>query len=185
MIKNIRQKNKKGFTVFEAIVAIGILSLAIAGVFATVQHSLSQSINSKYEIKAFYLAQEAIDFIRNRRDNNQLARIGGDVDVDWLDGLAANSSDPCYPGKTCTVDVYYDYIGACWGDWTSCPPLHQDTSAPYLYSYCSTWPDSKFTRSVKIERIDSNEIAVIVKIMWTQGTANKEFEVKTYLFNWI
>jgi type II secretory pathway pseudopilin PulG len=177
-------KNQKGFTVLESIVAIFVLSLSISGVFSAVQQSLSQTIVAKDEVKAFYLAQEAMEIIRNKRDANLLAIINTGSGH-WLSGIAQNSSDPCYFGNTCTVDAYYYYIGKCWGEWESCPPLRQDTDSTFLYSYNASWPDSIFTRSIQIESINEDEIAVKVRVSWTKGLLNKEFEVKAHLFNWI
>jgi len=179
-------KNQKGFTVLESIVAIMILSLAISGVFAAVQRGLSQSIIAKDEVKAFYLAQEAVEIIRNKRDNNQLSKINLGTGH-WLAGISENSGDACYFGKICRADIYDFSLTRCSevnNDWDSCPNLEQSSDS-YVFSYGRNWPETNFKREIQLESISANEIAVIVRISWKKGLVTKEFKVKTILFDWI
>ena len=169
----------------ESIVAIFILSLSISGVFSAVQQGLSQTIIAKDEVKAFYLAQEAVEIIRNKRDNNQLNRISTGAGY-WLDGIAGSLGDPCF-NQICRADATGPgsppvFLYAC-GMWGDCPVLKQDQSA-YLYNYATGNP-TNFKREIQIESVAADEIAVTVKITWTKGLASKEFKVKTILFDWI
>lgn len=178
--------NQAGFTILESIVAIGILSVAISGVFYAVSQSLAQATTSKEEVKAFYLAQEAIDIIRNKRDENKIALLTGSI-VHWLDGIAGQASDPCYFGKTCAVDVIAasgNFFSACDGGWDSCPYLRQagpEDTNPYSFSY-DVGNITSFRREVQLEQISENEIAVIVKVSWPKG---RELKIKTLLLKWI
>jgi len=182
-------KNKKGFTILESIVAIFILSLSISGAFSAVQQSLSQSIIAKDEVKASYLAQEAIEIIKNKRDSNQLDRIIDNSTNSWLFGISESPADSCFFGKTCRVDATSFNFVDCGGGWDSCPNINQD-SATFLYSY-GAFPVTNFKREIQIERVQDDtfgnpiEVAVIVRVSWTKGLVTREFKVKTYLFNWI
>lgn len=180
-IRNTKYESQRGFTVLESIVAILVLSLAISGVFAAVRQGLSQGIIAKDEIKAAYLAQEAVEIIRNQRDNNRLASIDSGTAVPWLTVISG-----CV-GSVCKVDATGpggDYISPCGSDWGSCPPLRQDPNT-FLYSYDSDLPESGFTREVKIEKINDDEVAVTVRVTWSKGTISNQFETKASLFNWI
>jgi len=197
MIKKFKNKNGgftrtpkslvSGFTILESIVAIMILSLSISGAFSAVQQSLSQSIIAKDEVKAFYLAQEAVEIIRNKRDTNQLPILDGGSG-NWLDGISALASDPCYFGKTCRVDATGPndvFFYACSGSWNSCEVLRQDETT-FIYSYDGNDPTTNFKREIQIESISANEITITVRITWTKGSLpSREFKVKTSLFNWI
>ncbi len=172
-----------GFTVLESIVAIAVLSLAISGAFSAVQQSLSQAIIAKDEVKAFYLAQEAFEMIRNKRDSNLVANINNGP-VDWLDGIT--DADKCPFNNTCRVnaDSSFEICGAAWD---SCPVLKQDTGGSnptYLYGYTSGI-DTNFKREIQIESINADEISVTVQISWTKGILPFTFKVKTLLLNWI
>lgn len=179
-------KNKSGFTVLESIVAIFILSLAISAAFASVSDGLSDATKSKDEVKAFYLAQEAVEMIKNKRDANQLSRLSGGANT-WLTGISENASDPCYFGKVCRVDVVSMNFVNCGNAWDTCTNLNQDPNT-FLYSYGS-FPQSNFKREIKLELIKNDifgnpiEIAVTVRIYWTKGTQTNDFEIKTFMFN--
>lgn len=175
---------QKGFTVLESIVAIFVLSLVISGVFTTVQSSLSQASITKDEVRAFYIAQEAIEIIRNKRDSNQLSRIAG-LSNNWLSGISEAAADPCYFGKVCRMEASspstFVYCGSSWG---SCPNLRQN-STNNLLGYNSTWTLTNLKREIMLESINANEIAIVVRVTWTKGARNFEFKVKTHLLNWI
>ncbi len=65
---NIFNKIKnKGFTLVETLVAISILSLSILAGFTAVQNSLKSSVTAKNQMIAFYLTQDAMEFIKNKR----------------------------------------------------------------------------------------------------------------------
>lgn len=177
-------KNQKGFTVLESIVAILVLSLSVSGVFSAVQQGLSQSIIAKDEIRAFYLAQEAIEIIRNKRDANQLNKIINASANSWLYGISQNSSDPCYFGKVCEADAVAMSLTYCGVAWNSCENLRQDPNT-FLYGHNASWPLTNFKREIQIESINANEITIIVRVVWTKGLVSREFKAKTNLFKWI
>ncbi len=176
--------SQSGFTVLESIVAIFILSVSISGVFTAVQTSLSQSTISKDEVKAFYLAQEAMEIIRNKRDANQLSWING-MGTGWLSGISGVAADPCYFGKVCRVESSSPttFI-TCGNAWNTCPDLRQDSSTS-LMGYNAAWGPTNFKREIMIGAPAPHEIAVVVRITWTKGSRTYEFKVKDHLFNWV
>lgn len=181
--RQAKYKKQAGFTVLESMVAILILSLSIAGVFSAVQQGLSQSIIAKDEIKAYYLAQEAIEIIRNKRDINQLAKINSGSG-NWLTGISADASDPCWFGKICRADVVTNAFSYCGASWDSCPVLNQDATT-FVYNYDGSDPSTNLKREIQIESVAANEVAVTVRVSWTKGFVTYEFKVKEHLFNWI
>jgi prepilin-type N-terminal cleavage/methylation domain-containing protein len=176
--------SSRGFTILESIVAIFILSMSVSGVFSSVQQSLYQAAIAKDEVKAFYLAQEAIEIIRNKRDNNQLIKISTGAGG-WLDGITSS----CPFGRTCTVDAAVGFpIVNCGVNWGSCTQnLKQDTTNTLRYGYNSSWFGTAFKREIQIELVRNDEygnpveIAITVEVSWNGG----KFKVKTHLFNWI
>lgn len=176
--------NKKGFTVLESLVAIALISTAISGTFAVVQANLSQSISIKDEVKAFYLAHEAVEIIRNKRDANQLDRILNGSSNSWLEGIAENAFDPCFFGKTCMVDAVSFSLSSCSGGWGSCPNLKQDPNN-FIYGYNGLWPDSNFKREIQITSINPTEISIEVRVSWVKGSSSKQFITVGNLFDWI
>lgn len=177
-------EKQRGFTILESIVAIAILSLSIAGAFTVVQQSLSQATAAKDEVQAFYLAQEAVEVIRNLRDNNQIARVksGNPASINWLTNIIALNTD-CAFNKICKVDGNTMAVSSCGDNWGDCQYLRQDYSTQ-LFGYNPSWIQTNFKREVKIESVDSDKIAVTVRVTWGKILTRK-FEAKVYLLNWI
>ena len=61
---SVSLRSKQGFTLVESLVAISILSLSILATFTAVQGGLKSSNYVKDEIVAYYLTQEAIEYIK-------------------------------------------------------------------------------------------------------------------------
>ena len=172
-----------GFTILETIVAISIISLVIAGVFSALRTGLSASINSKDEIRAFYLAQEAIEVLKQKRDSNKLISINTDPNQGWLDGIA-DPGNPCTPGNTCKVDATNMTLENCGGG--GCGYLKQSPTN-FTYGYDENnegWPETKYTREIQISNNGADEIEVFISVQWSRGSQNYEFKVKTLLLNW-
>lgn len=87
-------KEEKGFTLFEAVVAIGILLVGVIGLYMSVQN-LKRNFEhtSKYVIAA-YLNQESLEIIRNRRDAIASALIVAPT-ANWWD-IHEDFSDQVY-----------------------------------------------------------------------------------------
>lgn len=183
----------KGFTVVETLVAISILSLSIAATFTAVQNGIQNSTIAKDQITAFYLAQEAMEYIKNVRDQNALASTveGDPPTTKWLTGLSEVAGDPCYfTTKVCTVDVTETYpasIETCPGALGTCPALNQDTSSgspTYLFGYNASWPTSRFKREIQFEEVvPDTEVTVIITVTWTSSAGTKSFQAVETLFN--
>lgn len=177
----INYKKNKGFTLVETLVAIGILSISILATFTAVQNSLHDSSLSKDRIIAFFLAQDVVEFIKNKRDNNAIADLSG-TPTNWLSGIAT-FGDPCYFTETCRVDSYSDSLVDCVYDSGSvCQNIRQNTSTG-LYGYNPAWSESKFRRSVHFQSINADEVLLTVTIVWNEGSVAKTFQVDQLLFN--
>ncbi len=181
MMKNFRSK-KYGFTLVETMVAIAILSMAILGTFTAVQTSLQDSSFAQDQVTAFYLVQEAVEYVRNVRDTNALHNIAT-PGPSWLTGLSAVPSDPCYFGKVCTINALKETATTCLGGAGTCGILYEDPSSG-VFGYNSAWTPTHFTREISLQKISDNEVIVNVTISWTSGRFSKSFTVQEDLFNW-
>lgn len=174
--------SKAAFTVLETIIAIAVVSLAIAGATSAVRTGLVGSSLAKDQVKAFYLAQEAVEIIRNKRDGNILTSYNG-TPTNWLAGIA-EAGDPCAPGNTCRVDATGFggvFLYFCGMSWNTCPVLSQDSST-YLYGYSGV--QTSFKREIQIETISATEVSITVQVSWIHGAIGRSFKTKTTLMNW-
>lgn len=187
-MNNFFKKNNKGFTLVETLVAIGILSLSILGTFTAVSGGLRSSIYAKDQIIAFYLTQEAMEFIKNNRDSNNIRNLSGQS-TNWLSGLVVTSggaSGPCDYGKVCTIDSYANTITNCGGGTGTCPVLNQNTTTGfYSYTTGSGWSATSFNREISFSSValNSNEVLVTIKTSWTTEGTTRSFQISESLYN--
>ncbi len=184
MIKNSHQNTnnvQRGFTLVESLVAIAILVTAVSGTYSAAQSGISSAVYSKNQITAFYLAQEAVEQIRNIRDQNSISG------SNWLAGLAADPNDPCYFGKVCKVDAMNDIsdpkVSTCSGGAGSCPVLRQNVTTGFI-GHNMAWTPTTFKREVTLTQINQNEVAITVTIYWSKGVTNQSFKVRENILNW-
>ncbi len=200
MNKKFNIKNK-GFTLVETLVAIAILSLAITGPMVIAQKGVSSSIYARDEVTAFYLAQEAVEYVRNVRDTNRIAGYGSD----WLSEFTAANCIDAGGGQRCQINGIEDFdvpsreseaISECntlpqQSGVDTCQPISFD-STKNLYGYSEvdtsgdTWTPTEYTRTVDIKKepSNSNEAVVTVSVSWQTNifTPIESFTVSEHIF---
>ena len=178
MTNNQQPTTNNGFTIVESLVAIAVLVLAVTGAASAIQIGISSYIFSKDQIIAFYLAQEGFEQVRNIRDENGLKS------QNWLTGISANSSDPCYFGNACIVDPVNSNIPTrCSAGPGNCPVLRQDASTGF-FGYEPSWSATIFRREIVLTEINADEISILVTVDWSKGIVNRQFRAKESLLNW-
>jgi len=181
--------SRGGFTLVETLVAISILSLAITGPMVIAQKGIGSSVYARDQVTAFYLAQEAVEYIRNVRDTNRIADY---IDpnpphvTDWLWEFDQNGANCMNPSK-CQIDTGAGNppgsftspspgsgagaaINACTISNGLCANPIYFNSATNFYGYGGTtgsWTPTQFTRTVDIKEIVTGvEAVVTVTISW-------------------
>lgn len=90
---------KKGLTLVETLVAISILTIGVVGPLGVIAQALHTSYYTRDQMTAYYLAQEAVEYVRNLRDNRGIEITGrsiGGVDVSgdsWTDKVVGTSTE--------------------------------------------------------------------------------------------
>ena len=169
--------NKSGFSLIETLVAITVLLGALAGPLTIAAKSLYAANIARDQVTASFIAQEAVEYVRNVRDANGLNGLNTPYnspgDAGWLTGLTS-----CI-GQLCYIDSKNKTITACGA---SCPAIKYD-SASHFYQYTSG-NATIFTRSVQITPIGSNEAAISVTISWNTGALGRTFKLRDNISNW-
>ncbi|MBI2618265.1 prepilin-type N-terminal cleavage/methylation domain-containing protein [Candidatus Kaiserbacteria bacterium] len=166
-----KTSSQSGFTLIETLVAISILLIALTAPLTIASRGLSSAYFARDQITAFYLAQDAVEYVRNTRDQNVL------TGSSWLSGF------PDTAGTLFTVDTTD-------GDMALCPVLGCD---PILYNQSTNFYgyndpgalESRFTRSVSIETLGADEAVITVTVNWSTGVLNRSFSVKENILNWV
>jgi prepilin-type N-terminal cleavage/methylation domain-containing protein len=167
-------KNKRGFTLIEALVAISILMVAVVAPITIAQKGLSSAIYTKNQMIASYLAQDAIEYVKNKRDENILN------DKDWLEGFGY-----CLNADSCAVDTKYNSVGQFYEDEAKLIKKEKGADSKFEFYGYETGDETSFTRSVNIKRSTTNldEALINVKVRWDADLDNK-VDVYTLIYNY-
>lgn len=176
MIKN--HNFNTGFTLLETLAALTVLVFGILGPLNLASYSLRSAGTSENSLVAFHLAQEAMEYIRNKRDTNALKG-----ESNWLDGMAQSggNGNPCGQSNGCYVDIPNNDIVKCSG--SGCPSLRYNATTG-LYSYNASDPVSIFTRTVRLARVSDYEENVNITVSWQDRFGTKSFIVEENFFDW-
>lgn len=178
-----RYYGDRGFTLIETFVAISILTISVVAPMSLAARSLSISYYVRDELTASYLAQEAIETIRNVRDANTLSGLLSGNIIDFTSGI------PSTTGQLFTVDAHASVVNAmqlCSGD---CSLIYTDGT---FYGYDDggggTWVPTRFTRTVSAVYVDGAEtdLLLTVNVSWKTGGFNtRSVTISEHLYKWI
>ncbi|MDO8594703.1 MAG: prepilin-type N-terminal cleavage/methylation domain-containing protein [bacterium] len=187
----IPNSSLRGFTIIETLVAIAVLLLAITAPLTIAERGLASAESARQEITAFYLAQEAVEYIRNLRDTNAINGLGGTSD--WLENL-----DFCFDAEEgCGVDPTANgttepQIIECETDPNDCLLYQYKTGTNdkllglFGHRTTSGWEKAQYTRKVFVKEIEAGkEAKVRVTISWVAGAlGSRTITVGENLLNW-
>ncbi len=193
-MNNAIEKIQGGFTLIETLMAVLLLSLAIAGPLTIASKSLEATLTAKDQDTAFYLAQDGMEYVRWVRDTNTLE--DNKDNTDWLAGLDGTTPTPTNfltavgncanttGTQSCTIDSYANTVSSCTTG-ASCPVINYSWATLSGVNYFShftyaaangtTITPSVFTRTISIETpVGSNncttghgcEASVTVTVSW-------------------
>lgn len=173
--KTYKLKPSRGFTLIETLVAISILMVAVASPLTISQKGLASAIYAKDQIIASYLAQDAIEYLRNVSDKNVA------LGVNWLSGVGGGIDIQGQCASSCKVDTLggANSISACSGE--TCRLLYDEPD--HIYSYTSG-SNSLFTRSVTVTEPVADEALIKVNISWMSKNTPRSLDFYTRIYNW-
>jgi len=186
MKSNSKFKNViSGFTLLEALMAVSILMVAVVAPITVSQKGLSSAVYAKSQMIASYLAQDAIEYIKNKRD-------GVSIRNDFVRDNFLTSFSLCLDGKSCQIDTIKNSLNISEdiSEYSDSKPLKLGSPSgvhPGFYQYMDGEPTS-FTRKIQItlsDELDSNgkEYKALVTVTVGWGNDNKVV-VKTLIFNY-
>lgn len=201
----------KGFTLVEALVAIAIVSIAIAGPMYSANRAIVAAQMSNSQLVATYLAQEGIEYIRSFRDTAYLYEYSlGNPSAStdsWTDFTDSSSSSSFSIWKcaknnpttnACTLDPLDPALSQCAGNpnctlkpcklplgsGNDCAPLYLTSSN--IYTQNNTFPNKlqPFTRTLQMNTISANEISVISTVTWKFHNSTYSVTATDHLTPW-
>jgi hypothetical protein len=176
-MNNMNKKyRKKGSMFLELMIAMFVLMVGIAGSIGLIHKTIAASSANSNQLTATYLAQEAIEVIRNIRDSNFIN------EKDYVDGIYSSIDDHC---SFCFVE--YDSTSIDGIENTS-----EDNIIYYkndFFSHDTGGEETIFKRSIATRNIDidtypTNRIKVVVTVSWSEKGEDYETIIPTHLYNW-
>lgn len=196
-----RAKYKHAFTLIESLVSISILLVGVTGAMTLTSRSISTGILSRNRLIAATLAQEAVEVLHNRRDNNYIAMFKQTPGTRWLDGI--NCGSPCVtvldPNAIGSDYINNNLIPQTAGNITV-KTLQRSTGEPYFFHQSDAPPvpniDTVFRRSIVVTPVwnklledgvstQDQEVKVEVTVTWNERTGTRTLIAESRLFNWI
>lgn len=152
---------KKAFTIIETLVAITILMIAISGPLTAAFRAMTASVAARDQMTASFLAQDAIEYVRNVKDNN----IANGNTNGPLDGLTI-----CTINNKCTVDSLTKEIDTdCNNHGNHNCQLYRSSNGEYHYHGGTA---TKFYRTFYIKNISAESARAVVEVVWQTGAYN-------------
>lgn len=194
----ILQHHSSGSILVETLVAVALVMLAVPAALTVASKSISLASYSKQQVIATYLAQEGLEIIRNRRDENMIKILAGDTSVTWTSGFYGPPGGICGPGAgvRCRVDYGVSprtdpLIQRCTG---SCPLVLCKNTSDGTYAHptgatCTApWMTTPFSRYVQVSNIPGgnlDERRVTSVVTYTIYGVTKSISLSEGLTKWI
>jgi len=157
-------KENKGFTLIEAMVALVLVTLAVGPLLVLSTTTVNVASRIENNLIAANLAQEGIEVVRNIRDTN------------WINDLAFDNNLP-----TGTWRIEWRTVSGGLLTLGSNPVLKKDSG---LYNY-SSGANTIFRRTLSISRPNSGELILTSTVTWVgRGGINKTVSAESHLFDW-
>ena len=210
LINNTRRSGaearKQGLTLVETLVAISILTIAVVGPLGIIAQALHTSYYTRDQMTAYYLAQEAIEYVRNIRDNQSivitrdfLASPDTQISTDaWWAGVVSVSPSSGVPQITPynTPDVNAYKYSLVRNDTTGAYSFVNYISVDYMKAKngifgtdATDGVPSQFQREIYFKRTtntinDNQDFVMIVNVYWKNGSTPAKLTLKEYFTNW-
>jgi len=168
----------RGFTLIETLVAVLLLATAITGPLTIASKGLSAALIARDQMVAFYLAQDAVEYVRFARDSNKL---GGNP---WLTGL-----EGCTGTDGCTIDPQSATVAACSGQCALIKKYDDGSGLVYFtYGALGTITPQQFRRTVTLATPstgETTETVLTVAVSWrAQSGVTRTISVRENLLDW-
>jgi Tfp pilus assembly protein PilV len=169
----MKHKNKisKGFTLMEVVLIMFIIAFVFTGVYNILARVFQHEKDSRYNLIAANLAQEGIEIVRNRRDENLLA------EKFMKDGFFTGDCFPYWYGSKAKCDLNGD------------SEIRLDSDD--IYRNCDSFgckssdEETPFTRVCNISG-NNQKMTVVCTVKWKSPSLqkNKEVKIRSLLTNW-
>lgn len=185
----------RAFTLVEAMVAVSILTLSVAGPLFTASRAIVAAQTARDQLIASHLAQEGIEYVRAMRDNEYLAayqaggaNVSSDAWTNFISGRNDSSITECR-ASTCTLDPARSMgtgsgfsLHPCTG--AACTPLYRVNGIYTQQSGITGAVQTPFTRTVQAIDVSATEKRIVSTVSWSYHEVPYSVTVYDHLTPW-
>ncbi|RLC38233.1 hypothetical protein DRH27_02760 [Candidatus Falkowbacteria bacterium] len=172
-------KNKKGFSILEAVVAFYLITMGMVGLLSLVTFSIKTQYITKNMVTGSQLAQEGIELVRNIRDTNWLKH------DDWIDGDGFDSDTDILQDDNYIIDYTGSIDDFVTTNNEAGTRLYLDGNGFYVHDSVPPNKPTAFYRIIEVNEIVLDEqLNVTSRVRWSAGGQNHEYVAETELYNW-
>lgn len=186
--KRKQETGNRGFTLVEVLVAIFILVIAVTGPMSAAQNSLRASFIARDQVVAYYLAQDAIEFLKNVRDYESYDN------KDWTLVFTAcmNHSEP--NPKQCNIDTFKNTLHSCGSgkleNGINCNYMNieKNVDGSEFFVVANADEVSKYKRVIFLDKLSDHEIEVVVAVEWDTNlflANNRQIVLQENIYDWL
>ncbi|MCR4286009.1 MAG: prepilin-type N-terminal cleavage/methylation domain-containing protein [Candidatus Kaiserbacteria bacterium] len=164
---------ENGFTLVETLVAISILLVIIVGPMTIAQKGIQNAFFAREQLTAVFLAQEAIEGVRELRDNDAI--------VSYEDGSIADPGTQGWLPSGCNdAECAYDdgLITLCSAN-NEC--VLKYTAG--IYDHDGTGDNSIYKRRVAIGASNGGGVPVTVTVTWAGKVRQGEIVLQSWIYD--
>lgn len=162
--ENNKAKKEGGFGILEVVISVGIVSFSFVGLMGVFAYNYRVAMLNRDRVIAAYLAQEAVEIVKQKRDTNWFDENDATV---WNTGIPSGGGATFVLRQNSLNDATQGWsIVASSG--SESESLHKNNAGVYLQAagvLPSSWRDTHFKRTLNIESADGgNALKITVNV---------------------
>lgn len=177
-------QNKKGLTLLETTIALGILMIGILASLTLMLSSFKYIQSTEDEIVVVNLAREGIELVRSIRNNNSAIADSEPSKIDIFSGDYDNESYFVDSQSNNTLSTFNTLNYASLDNCENCK-LYLDSNGRYSHTFSPSAQETVFKRTVTISPSDSAYEKVITStVSWQVKGRVSTFSLEARLTDW-
>jgi len=180
-----------GFTLIEAMIAVTILTLSVAGPLFTANRAIVAAETARDRLTASYLAQEGIEYVREMRDDaylnayrNNEPNVSTTAWADFVSGSNPWSITQCIE-TACTLDTTRDMgYGSSFSATSGNSPMYLLSNGVYSQQNLPGSVVQPYTRTIQAFTLSASDERIVSMVSWSYHGVPYLVTISDHLTPW-